>query len=55
MTNSGIIIKINDNIISGLSHSDQPALKHVGLWTDDNDNDKDMAYDNLVISTPLNN
>lgn len=53
MTNSGIIIKINDNIISGLSHSDQPALKHVGLWTDDND--KDMAYDNLVISTPLNN
>lgn len=50
VTNNGIIIKINDNIISELSYSDQPELKHVGLWTDDND--KDIAYDNLIILTP---
>ena len=48
VTNSGISVKVNG--LEQITHSDQPNLGNIGLWTDDND--KDISYDNLIISTP---
>jgi hypothetical protein len=48
VTNSGISVKVNG--LEQITHSDQPSLGNIVLWIDDND--KDIAYDNLIILTP---